>query len=257
MSDTERWTTGLDEITKAAEAQPRFKTHDEWLADRRAEWQASGSELDFDAWDDEDSEQRRAKQAREDYARAEAERRDHRIDWVQRQIPARYAAAETDHPDLIKWADHLAALDPDGTDTGPSVLIVGPTGTGKTHAAYGAARRYVRTGKRFVACITAADLYARLRPRPGQDSEEIFERYLNAQVLLVDDLGAAKSSDWTDEINYRLFNHRYDAQLPTIVTSNAAPRDLGGIVGERVASRLAEMAQLVVLKGTDRRRKAA
>jgi DNA replication protein DnaC len=254
MSDTERWTTGLSDITQPT-APRRFPTREEMLAERRAEWQASGSGLDFDAWQDEDDERRRAEQEREEAAKAEAERREHRIDWVQRQIPTRYAAAETDHPDLIKWADQLAAHDDDGT--GPSVLIVGPTGTGKTHAAYGAARRYVRTGQRFVACTVAADLYARLRPRHGQDSEEVFERYLKAQVLLVDDLGAAKSSDWTDEINYRLFNHRYDAQLPTIVTSNAAPRDLAGIVGERVASRLAEMAELVVLKGNDRRRKAA
>ena len=99
----------------------------------------------------------------------------------------------------------------------------------------------------------AADLYARLRPRHGVDSEDVFERHAKAPVLMLDDLGAAKGTDWVEEVNYRLINHRYERMLPTLVTSNVRPRDLAGVVGERVASRLTEMATPVVLKGPDRR----
>jgi len=85
------------------------------------------------------------------------------------------------------------------------------------------------------------------------DSEDVFERHAKAPVLMLDDLGAAKDSSWVEEVNYRLINHRYEWMLPTLVTSNVPPRDLAGEVGERVASRLTEMATPVVLKGPDRR----
>src|SRR5690606_7391206 len=100
----------------------------------------------------------------------------------------------------------------------------------------------------------AADLYARLRPRHGIDSETEFRAIADAPLLMVDDLGAAKTSEWVEEVNYRLINWRYDRVLPTVFTSNVLPKELKVALGERVASRLVEMADRVTLKGEDRRR---
>ncbi|MFD1274905.1 hypothetical protein ACFQ51_35035 [Streptomyces kaempferi] len=97
----------------------------------------------------------------------------------------------------------------------------------------------------------------RTPPTRGVDSESEFRRYAHAPLLLVDDLGAAKSSEWTEEINFRLVNHRYENQLPTIFTSNVLPKELADRVGDRVSSRLIEMCDRVVIQGTDRRRQAA
>jgi DNA replication protein DnaC len=101
---------------------------------------------------------------------------------------------------------------------------------------------------------TAADLYAHLRPRDGEDSHEAFQRVADAPLLVLDDLGASKWTEWVEEITYRLINHRYEQCLPSIFTSNLVPAKLREALGERVASRLTEMCDRIVLKGDDRRK---
>ena len=184
----------------------------------------------------------------------------HGRQWSLTHTPVRYRDATVAVPEVSAWVRELVrlAVDPDEpvawVRTGPSLLLYGVCGTGKTHNGYGALRALSTSGA-FCGWVAtpAADLYARLRPRHGVDSEDVFERHAKAPVLMLDDLGAAKGTDWVEEVNYRLINHRYERMLPTLVTSNVPPRDLAGVVGERVASRLTEMATPVVLKGTDRR----
>jgi DNA replication protein DnaC len=177
------------------------------------------------------------------------------------KIPEWYRDAVVTEPGVIDWIREVVAVATGGRTsqpvvvTGPSLLLIGPTGTGKTHQAAGALRALSLSG---VSCrwvfATAADIYAELRPRPRVDSEREFKRYAEAGLLVVDDLGAAKGSEWTEEVNYRLINHRYSHKLPTLITSNVPPKELGTALGERVASRLIEMTTRVVLKGSDRRR---
>lgn len=177
------------------------------------------------------------------------------------RVPAHYRDAVVTVPAVQAWVRELVAHARDGARVsaaitrGRSLLLVGPTGTGKTWEAYGAVRALAVSGAwvswRF---LSAADLYARMRPRPGVDAESEFEAHARAGLLVLDDLGAAKSSEWTEEINYRLINHRYENELPTLITSNVPPKQLAEKLGDRVASRLVEMAERVVLSGPDRRR---
>ena len=73
-------------------------------------------------------------------------------------------------------------------------------------------------------------------------------------MLFVDDLAAAKLTEWTEEVTYRLVNYRYEQCLPGIFTSNVPPAQLRDALGERIASRLVEMCERIVLKGDDRRK---
>ncbi|GHG97347.1 ATP-binding protein [Amycolatopsis roodepoortensis] len=173
-------------------------------------------------------------------------------------LPPRYASADTDLPELAAWAAALAVKDmTNGPAKGPALLLLGGTGVGKTHAAIAALRRYVAAGGDATPVMTTApDLYADLRPKSGKTGDVSLERYTDAKLLMVDDLGAAKTSEWVEEVNYRLINHRYNHELPTLFTSNVPPRELGAVLGERVTSRLTEMCRMVVLKGPDRRRAA-
>lgn len=176
-----------------------------------------------------------------------------------RRVPPHFQAAEVTVPEVALWTKRLVAFavrrKVPNVLVGPSLLLLGPVGTGKTYQAYGAVRLIVQSGAycqwRFT---TAADLYAQLRPRSGVDSEAVFREFADVKLLVLDDLGAAKSSEWVEEINYRLVNHRYEHELPTLITSNVSPRHLTEYLGERVASRLAEMTTRVVLDGSDRRR---
>lgn len=180
---------------------------------------------------------------------------------ISSQVPIRYRSAIVDVPEIAEWVRSLVELGKNSrgscpvVTTGPSLLLLGATGTGKTYAAYGAVRALSVSGVRCKwSLVTAADIYARLRPRPRIDSEEEFESLARTTLLVIDDLGVAKATEWTEEVNYRLINHRYEHMKPTLITSNVPPRELTAAVGERVASRLTEMTTRIVLKGPDRRR---
>ncbi|MGW2339516.1 ATP-binding protein [Streptomyces sp. NPDC001661] len=180
------------------------------------------------------------------------------------RIPPRYRNALADHPAVTSWVREVAATGRPGPGglpgiaQGRSLLIAGTTGTGKTHQAYGAIRSLLTAGVRLRwKAVTAADLYAELRPRPGHDGEREFMDLARCPLLFVDDLGAAKNSEWTEEITMRLINRRYNEMLPTLLTTNLGMADLRAHVGDRVASRLTEMTDKVILDGPDRRRALA
>lgn len=178
-----------------------------------------------------------------------ADRRDRAIDYFSRNVPLRYRDAKPDER-AAAWAKSVAA-DPHSSK---SILLLGPTGTGKTHWAYGALRALADTGVWVPwKAVTEADLYARLRPRSGHDSEAEFEKIAATRLLFLDDLGAAKPSEWAEEVIYRLVNHRYDHCLPSLFASNLTPKSLPDTLGARVPSRLTQMCERIVLKGEDRR----
>lgn len=186
------------------------------------------------------------------------------LELADARIPPRYRHALADHPRVDAWVADIARAGRPGPGgapgiaTGPSLLIAGPTGTGKTHQAFGAIRDLLTKGVRLRwEATTAADLYAAQRPQHGNDPEQQLWRLARSPLLLLDDLGAAKQSQWTEELTYRLVNHRYNQLLPTLVTTNLPVAELRDAVGDRVASRLAEMTERVILTGRDRRRHTA
>ncbi|MFE1032493.1 ATP-binding protein [Streptomyces sp. NPDC058807] len=185
------------------------------------------------------------------------------LELADARIPARYRRTLADHPQVTAWADEITRVGRPGPGgpgiaKGPSLLIAGPTGTGKTHQAYGAVRGLLARGVRLRwEATTTADLHARLRPRAGHDTERDLQSLARSPLLLLDDLGAAKTSEWTEELTYRLINHRYEHLLPTLITTNLPTAELRTALGDRVASRLAEMTERVILTGPDRRRHPA
>lgn len=181
----------------------------------------------------------------------------------ERDIPEVFRDAVVSVPAVAEWVRSLAEATVQGmrgevasVHKGPSLLLLGTTGTGKTYQAFGAVRAIAASGMHCSwLATTAADVYAALRPRPKVDAESEFTRFASAQLLVLDDLGAAKASEWNEEVNYRLINHRYQHRMPTIITSNLLAGQLAERLGDRVMSRLAEMCKRVVVTGDDRRRK--
>jgi DNA replication protein DnaC len=179
-----------------------------------------------------------------------AERRKQAVDYFTRHVPLRFAAAEPD--DIARnWAAQIAAA----PHTTKSLLLVGPVGVGKTHYAFATLKAVAETGStiRWQA-YTAANLYAALRPRDDRRADSDYESIAHAPLLLIDDLGAAKLTEWAEEVTYRLINDRYERCLPSILTTNLVPGKLGETIGDRVASRIAEMCDRIPLKGVDRRK---
>lgn len=176
-------------------------------------------------------------------------------------VPYRYRQATAQHPEILAWSDRAA----DDYRTAGFLVLTGPIGTGKTHQAYGALRRIAEAGpKRFeMIATTAPDMYGRLRPG-GSDkgTEHELKKLCRVPLLLLDDLGTEKLSEWTEEATTRLVNERYNECLPLIITTNFPVRaatgapspDLVTRLGDRLASRLAQTAVQVQLDGPDLRR---
>jgi DNA replication protein DnaC len=177
--------------------------------------------------------------------------RDRAVAAHERRVPPLFASARATVPDVTAWADAFAT----GTlGRHHSLLLLGLTGTGKTHQAYGALRRIAESGIRYATWCggTVPQLLAELRPSGG-DPDAAFERLATAPVLLLDDIGSEKSSPWTEEIGLRLIDTRYSQRRPIIVTGNGSWADLSTTIGDRLSSRLVEMCNLVEFKGADRR----
>lgn len=175
------------------------------------------------------------------------------------RIPPAYRDAMASEPRVVRWCESAAA----GLAAGKpvrSLLLHGITGVGKTWQAFGSIR--ILTSRMPVEWLasTAGDLFDELRPADGRDSRGEYKRWSGVPLLLIDDLGAAKDSPWTEEILYRLVNHREAWLLPTVVTTNLPPRSRSGpslesSLSARIFSRLAKFDE-VRLEGRDRRRSA-
>ena len=154
------------------------------------------------------------------------------------------------------------------------LYLCGPVGTGKTHTAWAVAGLWcVTAGVQPYSGYWAEEyegggwrgpnvVFTRLVDllddfRPGDDSVRRVRDCQKSALLVIDDLGAEKPSEWTQERLYSVIDHRYANCLPLLVTGNLPPRQLAEQTGDRVASRLAEMCTVVPMTGGDRRRPAA
>ncbi len=169
--------------------------------------------------------------------------------WYLKHRPARY-----EHASL---SDLDAAQDPNGQISGwwesgrPTLLLVGPVGTGKTHAGYAVTNSAVRQGVLTVA-VSVPDLLSAMRP--GGDPT-VEARARAADLLFLDDLGAEKPSEWTGQQLTALLDARVRDERRQVVTTNSTYEELAERLGERTMSRLTGGAVVVKLTGSDRRRR--
>ena len=178
-------------------------------------------------------------------------------------IPPRFRAPIEIPAAVTTWAER--------GDKAQGLYLAGQVGTGKTHAAWSALQVWCMTTRTrptsgpevdWAGRYAAPVIFTRMTDllddlRPGDDSRNRIRDCQQARLLVIDDVGAEKASEWTQERFYSIIDHRYANCLPLVVTSNIPPKDLAEQTGERSASRLAEMCEIVPMTGGDRRRPAA
>ncbi|MDQ3540095.1 MAG: ATP-binding protein [Chloroflexota bacterium] len=182
----------------------------------------------------------------DDHERAIEQRRSQA--WAATGIPPRFEAFDLEaHPDR-QAVEQVASWRPDATGT--NLLISGIVGSGKTGLIVGLARELIASDITGIAFWSTPELLDRMRPPANFDPMRAVQR---TRILILDDLGVEKPSDWVRERMYVLLNARYEAILPTIVTSNADLARLAGSLGERTISRFSEHLRVVTITGRDRR----
>lgn len=133
-----------------------------------------------------------------------------------------------------------------------NLVLLGPVGTGKTHTGIAALQYLASYRGCSFAFFPVVELLDALRP--GGDGDALLERLCSVRVLLLDDLGAEKGSEWTTERLYLLVNRRWLEGRPTIVTTNLPADELESALDPRLYSRLVDGAHALRLTGADRRR---
>lgn len=164
-------------------------------------------------------------------------------------VPRRFQAARvTDFAGGV--AAKLAAW---SAEPDRNLVLLGPVGTGKTHAAVAACYEPHLRGL-AVAVHPVVELLDLLRPG---GPEGAWEHLVAVDVLVLDDLGTERATDWTGERLGAVVNRRWLEERPIVATTNLEPEALEEAVGPRTYSRLVGGALGLTLGGNDRRRARA
>ena len=143
------------------------------------------------------------------------------------------------------------------------LFLLGPTGVGKTHLAVALLKAVIRGGGARGFFYRSVELLALVRDTYNKGAEEtemgLLQPIFDADVLVLDDVGTGKTSEWTQETLGLLIDKRYSERRATILTGNLTdsvdPKQPGTsiqfVLGPRTRSRLLEMCDWVSMAGFD------
>jgi len=175
-----------------------------------------------------------------------------------------------------RYVDQFVAEDGTFTETG--LIFIGPPGVGKTHLAVAVLKELIdryRVHGLFVDFTSLIhEIQATFDPGSPESKRDLLDPVVDAEVLILDELGAQKPSPWVNEILYLVMNSRYTKRVSTLFTTNyrleGPPMGLAGNLDRAPAtanysslasritpnllSRLYEMARPVELEVEDFRR---
>lgn len=139
-------------------------------------------------------------------------------------------------------------------ESGKNCLIfMGGVGTGKTHLAAAISNVLIERGIPTLFG-TFIDHLQKIKDEFNSTTLDTYlSKMKSTPMLVIDDLGKERKSDWTQQILFDVINYRYEHMLPTIITTNFDDDGLLNYVGKATASRLNEMSIAIHTIGADYR----
>jgi len=190
------------------------------------------------------------------------------------RIPPRYWPKGFDvfvehHPSQIRALKKAVEFVEAFPDLGKGLLFIGSCGVGKTHLAVAILKTILQEKEATGRFVDETDFLRRLHytygPGAVNTESEMLLPLMNVELLVWDDLGTGRPTDWARETMRMVLNHRYTYQKLTILTSNLklrasaggspgpADQSLEERIGTRMFSRLLEMCEVIEVCGPDAR----
>lgn len=137
-----------------------------------------------------------------------------------------------------------------------SYFIHGPVGSGKTFLAANLALERVKENflagdNKFIYFITVPEWLNEIKTcysDSNRNEQDVVDKYSRANLLVLDDFGPERSTDWAMDMLYLLINRRYEDELTTIFTSNLTLQELAAkLMDERIPGRIERMCEIIEL----------
>ena len=180
----------------------------------------------------------------------------------------RYKAEAFPNPEMLRWTfDNDDSGNPELSrlcrnyakkfrSDSKWLLLYGNTGVGKTYMAAAIANAVMDNG--FSAKFTTVSQFER-RLWNTQSKRELYAEYTECGLLVIDDMGAERNSEYMNEILFNLIDERLKRQKPVVITTNLPQEFIAnpeGVSMQRIMSRIYERSVIYLCKGGDRRRQS-
>ena len=112
----------------------------------------------------------------------------------------------------------------------------------------------------YVCFISVTEFFEKLKVLIAKEETWLYDEMIThlkkVELLVLDDLGAEKSSEWTKSVLFEIVDYRYNEMLPMLITTNCPPKELKEKIGDRNYDRIREMCALVSVTAKSQRKTA-
>ena len=169
-----------------------------------------------------------------------------------RFVQCRVATFQTPTPQLAAARESVVKFI-SRYEPGDGILLHGPSGVGKSHICCATLRHLISKRVEPGLFVDYRHMFTTISNTYDSDEREaeVIAPFLDAPILLLDDLGARRPTDWLLDTLGVILGHRYNNELSTICTTNLSGDQLARAIGQRMFSRLHQMCEFVPVQGRD------